>query len=80
MQKILAIFSFPVLIILSFLAIAPMDGASHLVTKSHLLLMGNLVKPIDIFDLLFHSSALILLSIKSIYFLTEQFQSKNNKK
>lgn len=51
-----------------FLALAPFpfppSAQPHLLEKLYLLFQGGLTKPIDIFDLLFHSSLPILLIIR----------------
>jgi len=48
------------------MAIAPLFPMPHLAEKVLMLLDGNLVKPIDIFDLFWHSLFPILLLVKSI--------------
>ncbi len=67
-------FSFTVLIILTiFLGTAPLGGQPHLLEKINMLMAGNLVKPIDIFDLVMHSTPVILLVLKTIrYFKLKQ--------
>lgn len=67
-------FSFPVLIILSlFLGSAPLGDQPHLLEKINMLMAGTLVQPIDIFDLLMHSTPIILLGLKTIrYFKLKQ--------
>jgi len=47
-----------------YLAVAPIVPEPHLVEKLRLLSQGMLVKPIDIFDLLLHSSPLVLLVVR----------------
>ena len=56
----------PLAIVAIFLAIAPISPQPHLVEKLSMLFAGNLVRPLDIFDLFLHSAALILLIIKLI--------------
>ena len=46
------------------MGLAPFVPKPHLVEKIQMLFAGSLTKPIDIFDLLFHSIPLILLGIK----------------
>lgn len=46
------------------LAVAPVSPEPHLWQKANMLIQGNLVKPLDIFDLLFHAAPLILLLLK----------------
>lgn len=56
---------FFVLIILAlFLGLAPFKPEPHLVEKIRMLIHGQLVKPIDIFDLFLHGTAPVLLLIK----------------
>lgn len=50
----------------TLLALAPFVPEPHLWEKLKMLAAGTLVKPIDIFDLLFHSLGLVLLAIKLI--------------
>ena len=58
---------FFVLLILSlFLGLAPFKPEPHLVEKMRMLLHGQLVKPIDIFDLFLHGTAPLLLIIKIV--------------
>jgi hypothetical protein len=47
------------------LALAPFTPEPHLFEKLRMLAHGNLVKPIDIFDLVMHSSPLVLIAIKA---------------
>lgn len=44
-----------------WLAVAPVVPEPHLTEKLRMLWQGTLVKPIDIFDLLFHTVPLVLL-------------------
>jgi hypothetical protein len=53
----------------AFLAIAPIQPEPHLVEKVRMLSQGLLVKPLDIFDLFWHTAPLILIAIKA----TRQF-------
>lgn len=46
------------------MAMAPFNPEPHLVEKSRMLINGELTKPIDIFDLFWHSFAIVLLVIK----------------
>ncbi len=73
MQKFLDVFSFPVLIVMALLlGTAPIGAQPHLLEKLTMLSSGTLVKPLDIFDLLFHSLPFILLLLKSVYFITDK--------
>jgi len=47
-----------------FLAIAPIYPQPHLLEKLQMLINGALTRPIDIFDLFWHSFGLILLALK----------------
>jgi hypothetical protein len=67
MLKIIDNIPLPALIIIAlFLGIAPLGSQPHLVEKTLMLFSGELVKPIDIFDLFLHSTPIILLAIKLI--------------
>jgi len=48
------------------LGLAPFLPEPHLVEKVRMLLNGELKKPLDIFDLLLHSSPLFLIALKWI--------------
>ncbi|WP_198263832.1 hypothetical protein [sulfur-oxidizing endosymbiont of Gigantopelta aegis] len=75
MKKLLDIFSFPVLIIISlFLGSAPIGAQPHLLEKINMLMAGQLTAPIDIFDLFMHSTPIVLLILKTIFYLKD----KNN--
>jgi len=54
------------LLIAIFMAIAPLTPQPHLVEKLGLLMQLQLVRPIDIFDLLFHAAPLLLLAAKLV--------------
>ena len=54
------------LIIISvLLGLAPFKPMPHLVEKIQMLMQGTLTKPIDIFDLFFHATPILLLLIKA---------------
>ncbi|MDP3477724.1 hypothetical protein [Hydrogenophaga sp.] len=58
---------FPLLwlvVIVLWLAVAPIVPEPHLVEKLRMLSQGTLVKPIDIFDLLLHAVPLALLAVR----------------
>lgn len=46
------------------MALAPFQPEPHLVEKIRMLKAGTLVRPIDIFDLFFHSAPAIILILK----------------
>ena len=54
----------PLGLIAFFMAIAPMGMEPHLFEKLKMLKGGTLTKPLDIFDLIMHSTPLILLGVK----------------
>lgn len=55
----------PLLVIIALLlGLAPFSPQPHLVEKVQMLLSGELSRPIDIFDLFFHSLPLLLLALK----------------
>lgn len=53
-----------VIIAVLFLGAAPFIPQPHLVEKINMLANGTLSQPIDIFDLLYHESPLVLLVLK----------------
>jgi len=56
---------YPILLPLALLlALAPFSPEPHLIEKLRMLAQGNLTRPIDIFDLLLHSTPLLLLFLK----------------
>ena len=56
---------YSLLIILSLtLGLAPFTPAPHLIEKIDMLVTSNLSKPLDIFDLIMHSSPIVLLVMK----------------
>lgn len=68
-------FSFAALIIMAVaLGLAPFTGQAHLVQKLHMLVAGDLYRPIDVFDLFMHGAGIILLALKIIR--TIQVKSK----
>ncbi len=64
----------PLAIAATVVALAPFTPEPHLLEKSRLLIHGELIKPIDIFDLFWHSFLLLLLVIRLMRFKS----SKNN--
>jgi len=58
--------SYPTLIVAALLlGLAPFLSEPHLWGKLKMLTFGELTKPLDIFDLFFHGSAVLLLMIKT---------------
>ena len=65
MLKLIDALPLPHFIVLSlFLGLAPFFPEPHLVEKVTMLMNGELVKPLDMFDLLLHGTPWILLVIK----------------
>ena len=60
------------LLLAVMLGIAPLGSQPHLVEKLGMLVEGNLVRPIDIFDLVLHSICIVLLMIKLVRILMER--------
>jgi len=48
----------------AWMAIAPITPEPHLVEKLRLLVHGELVRPLDIFDLVMHATPLLLVALK----------------
>jgi hypothetical protein len=53
-------------VIAIFMALAPFHPEPHLVEKSRMLTNGDLSRPLDIFDLFWHSLFLVLLLIRLV--------------
>ena len=67
MWKFLDYFPYPILIpVAVFMFLLPFQPMPHAVEKILMLKNGTLNKPIDIFDLIFHTTPLILLILKII--------------
>lgn len=65
MRTFLAKISYPVLILLTLLlGLSPFIPEPHLIEKLRMLGAGTLTRPLDIFDLFFHSLPAMLLGIK----------------
>ena len=56
----------PLAVAATVMALAPFAPEPHLFEKSRMLINGELIKPIDIFDLFWHSFLLLLLVIRLI--------------
>jgi len=54
----------PLVLIAVFMSLAPFMPEPHLVEKLRMLVHGELIRPIDIFDLLWHSLFMVLLLIR----------------
>jgi len=65
MLKIIDALPLPHFIVLSlFLGLAPFFPEPHLAEKIRMLMSGELVKPLDMFDLLLHGTPWVLLMVK----------------
>lgn len=56
----------PLAVAAIFMSLAPFSPEPHLVEKSRMLINGELTRPIDIFDLFWHSFLIVLLAIRLI--------------
>jgi hypothetical protein len=66
-MKILDKIPYTIIIVIAlFMSLAPLNGDPHLVEKWRMLVSSTLSKPIDIFDLVLHSTPLIILALKII--------------
>ena len=54
----------PLAIAAVLMSLAPFSPEPHLLEKSRMLINGELSKPIDIFDLFWHSFLIVLLAIR----------------
>ena len=54
----------PLAVIAVFMLLAPFSPEPHLVEKSRMLVNGELIKGIDIFDLFWHSFWVVLLILR----------------
>ena len=56
----------PLAVVAFFMLLAPFSPEPHILEKSRMLVNGELSRPIDIFDLFWHSFLLVLLVIRLI--------------
>ncbi len=56
----------PLVVVTLVMAFAPFSPEPHLVEKSRMLVNGELIKGIDIFDLFWHSFLIVILAIRLI--------------
>ena len=56
----------PLVVVAIFMALAPFTPEPHLLEKSRMLINAELSKPIDIFDLFWHSFLIVILAIRLI--------------
>jgi hypothetical protein len=59
----------PLAVVALFMGLAPFSPEPHLWEKTKMLLAGNLVRPLDIFDLLWHGFPATLLLLKVVRLL-----------
>lgn len=73
-MKLINSIPLPHFIVLSlFLGLAPFFPEPHLAEKIRMLMSGELIKPLDMFDLLLHGTPWLLLLVKlSLIFKTRQ--------
>jgi hypothetical protein len=65
MKRFFSHLNYPLLIAATLLlGLAPFFPEPHLVEKTRLLIQGELTRPLDIFDLMFHLAPALLLIIK----------------
>ena len=75
MRKLLGKFPLALLVVLCLtLGLAPFTPLPHLLEKLKMLVSGELVEPVDIFDLLLHGSPWMLLSLKLFFVVTTREQ------
>ncbi len=55
---------FLLVLVAAWMAVAPITPEPHLVEKTRMLFQGTLTRPIDIFDLLFHITPMVLLALR----------------
>ena len=78
MLKFLDKTPYPILIIFTVMMLAaPIRPMPHVVEKLLMLKNGTLLKPLDIFDLIFHLFPLILLVLKAVSGTTSHSNSKD---
>jgi hypothetical protein len=78
MRKLLSKLPLPLLVVLCLtLGLAPFTPQPHLLEKLEMLVSGELVVPIDIFDLLLHGAPWMLLSLKLFFLVTTAEQERN---
>jgi len=67
MKEMIKSLPYSLLIIMSiFMAFAPFQPEPHLVQKFAMFMAGNLIKPLDMFDVLWHLLPIILLVTKFV--------------
>ncbi|MGB5328890.1 MAG: RND transporter [Gammaproteobacteria bacterium] len=78
MRKLLGKIPLTLLVVLCLtLGLAPFQPEPHLLEKLKMLVSGELIEPIDIFDLLLHGAPWVLLSFKLFFLVTTAKQARN---
>ena len=78
MRKLLDKIPLTLLIVLCLtLGLAPFMPEPHLLEKLKMLVAGELVEPIDIFDLLMHGAPWVLLAFKLFFLVTAAEQERD---
>ena len=78
MRKLLDKIPLTLLVVLCLtLGLAPFMPEPHLLEKLKMLVAGELVAPIDIFDLLLHGTPWVLLLLKLFFLVTAAEQEKD---
>ncbi len=78
MRKLLKKLPYDILMLFAVvLAIVPI-GEPHLLEKIRMLLSGNLVKGLDYFDLIMHSTPIILLVLKFAFSFSDPSKDKKD--
>lgn len=61
------------------LGLAPFYPVPHLIEKIDMLVQGELSRPIDIFDLFWHSWPLLLIGVKGLFDLKRRYARQNDR-
>lgn len=69
----------PLAVMAIFMMLAPFSPEPHLVEKTRMLINGELVKPIDIFDLFWHSIFVVVLVIRLLRYKAAAKNKANDK-
>lgn len=56
----------PLVVVAILMSLAPFSPEPHLLEKLRMLVNGELAKPVDIFDLFWHSFLIVILAIRLI--------------
>ena len=58
----------PLAVVVVLMAMAPIKPQPHLLEKLGMLMNGELVRPLDIFDLFLHATPIVLLVLRLFFF------------